>query len=54
MSIERIIHQVWLDLGKGAEIPKEYDEMRNTWRENHPEWKIILWGNFDKASSVAS
>lgn len=43
-TIPRIIHQVWFKVGNGpATPPKEYDEMRASWRRNHPDWTFMEW-----------
>lgn len=39
MQIPKIFHQVWL----GGELPKRFQNYQNTWRNFHPNWKIILW-----------
>ena len=44
MAIPRIIHQVWFKVGKGpATPPKEYDAMRQSWRDYHPDWTFYDW-----------
>ena len=35
------LHQIWF---QGADqAPAKYDKNRQTWRRNHPEWKIMTW-----------
>ena len=44
MGIPRILHQVWMKVGNGPDTPpKEYDEMRESWRTSHPEWTFMDW-----------
>lgn len=42
-KIPKKLHQVWL----GGEIPKEYLELTEKWKENHPEWEYRLWVDSD-------
>jgi mannosyltransferase OCH1-like enzyme len=51
-KIPKIIHQVWFQFApnKPSTPPAEYDEMRQSWRDFHPEWEIKLW---DKEAAVA-
>lgn len=37
--IPKIIHQTW----KNEEIPAHYQPLIETWKENHLDWKYILW-----------
>ena len=43
--IPPIIHQIWFQFApdKPATPPVEYDELRASWRDQHPNWTIILW-----------
>ena len=38
MKIPKIIHQIWIG-------PNEPPKFMNTWKENHPDYEYILWGN---------
>lgn len=37
--IPKIIHQIWL----GSPFPEKYKRLQQTWKEQHPDWKYILW-----------
>lgn len=39
----KIIHQIWLNLGAGPNIPEKYKSYQESWIKNHPDWKYILW-----------
>jgi len=41
--IPKIIHQIWL----GSEVPKKYDEWRESWKKFHPDWEYRLWTDED-------
>jgi len=44
MPIPKIIHQVWFQVGNGSAVPpKEYDTMRKSWRDLHPDWTFMEW-----------
>lgn len=44
MPIPRIIHQVWFKIGQGpATPPREYDDMRTSWTQAHPDWVFMQW-----------
>ena len=43
LFIPRIFHSVWMDFGKGAQVPKKYVENREKLMNLHPDWKIINW-----------
>lgn len=42
-QIPKIIHQIWS--GIEEPLPTVFEELGKTWRNNHPEWKYILWDN---------
>ena len=48
--IEKIIHYVWLG---DNEIPAEFQDFINGWKQLHPKWQFIIWneGNFDVESN---
>lgn len=39
LRIPKIIHQIWL----GRPMPKEYEQLQESWRHHHPDWHYILW-----------
>lgn len=39
MQIPQILHQTW----KTDNIPSNFKEMSNSWRQKHPDWKYIFW-----------
>jgi hypothetical protein len=42
----KIIHQIWFNFKKPDEespVPDKYQEYRNTWITNNPNWTHILW-----------
>jgi len=42
--IPKILHWVWFQLNGGTLTPpKEYETMKETWRQLHPDWKYIDW-----------
>ena len=43
--IPKIISQIWFQFApdKPAVPPPEYDAMRQSWRDRHPDWEIKLW-----------
>ena len=41
--IPKIFHQVWLDFGKGSEIPPNFQNYTNRLLEIHKGWDYILW-----------
>lgn len=41
--IVKIIHQIWLDLGGGPDVPDKYVKYQLTWKKNFPNWQYILW-----------
>jgi mannosyltransferase OCH1-like enzyme len=43
MTIPKIIHQIWFDLGKGAQVPEKYNQFRESWKACHPDAECILW-----------
>lgn len=44
MSIPKIFHLVWFQIGKGPVSPPEkYKSMVETWSVYHPDWKIMWW-----------
>jgi mannosyltransferase OCH1-like enzyme len=43
MKIPKIIHQIWS--GIDEPLPTHFETLGETWKENHPEWKYILWDN---------
>src|SRR5262245_53320466 len=40
--IPRVLHQIWL-----GEEPFPYERERETWRRQHPSWKLELWTEAD-------
>lgn len=48
-KVERIIHQVWFDLGNGNNVPAHLWSMQDSWKEFHPHWEYILWSK-DKSN----
>jgi mannosyltransferase OCH1-like enzyme len=52
MGIPKIIHQVWMKVGRGAAAPpREYDTMRASWRTHHPDWTFMDW-DLDKTRAL--
>lgn len=45
--INKIIHQIWIS-EDNQPLPRYCEELSRTWRENHPDYKYILW---DKEST---
>jgi mannosyltransferase OCH1-like enzyme len=41
--MNKIIHQIWYDLGNGNDVPLKYKQYQKTWIDHHPNWKYILW-----------
>jgi len=41
--IPKIIHHIWL----GSPLPEKYKIMRETWKNHHPDWELILWTDED-------
>lgn len=40
-GIPRRIHFIWL----GSELPKQYEEIVDTWKEHNPDHGIFVWGD---------
>jgi mannosyltransferase OCH1-like enzyme len=39
-----IIHQIWFQFGTGpSSPPADYDELRRSWRQHHPDWVVMQW-----------
>jgi hypothetical protein len=47
---ERIVHQVWFDLGGGSEPPQKYRRWQTQMLKDNPGWKLMQW---DRAGSEA-
>jgi mannosyltransferase OCH1-like enzyme len=43
MTIPKIIHKVWFDIGGGANPPAKYQPKIDKLHSLHPDWKIITW-----------
>lgn len=43
VRIPKIIHQIWI----GKEIPKEFADYINSWKQKHPDWQYKLWTQND-------
>lgn len=43
MQIPRIIHQIWS--GVEEPLPKQFEILGDTWKENHYSWRYIFWDN---------
>jgi hypothetical protein len=43
-GVERVIHQVWYDMGNGATPPAQYVEWQNQLLKANPKWKLMQWG----------
>ncbi len=43
MKTPKIIHQIWS--GIEEPLPKHFEILGETWKENHPSWEYILWDN---------
>lgn len=39
MQIPRILHQTW----KNDNIPENFREMANSWRQKHLDWEYVFW-----------
>jgi mannosyltransferase OCH1-like enzyme len=39
MQIPRILHQTW----KNNDIPENFKEMADSWRQKHIDWEYVLW-----------
>jgi mannosyltransferase OCH1-like enzyme len=46
VRVPKIIHQIWI----GKEVPKEFADYINSWKEKHPDWEYRLWTQHDIAS----
>jgi len=44
--IPKIIHHIWL----GSPFPEKYEQLRETWKQHHPDWEFILWTDEDVAA----
>lgn len=40
LAIPKILHHTWIG---DDPLPPEAEEMRETWRQHHPEWEMCLW-----------
>src|SRR5690606_31994721 len=38
-NIPKVIHQTWRD----NDVPEHFDILSATWKENHVNWKYVLW-----------
>lgn len=49
-----IIHHIWL----GSKLPAHYAQLRESWREHHPEWIFVFWtdtpANYDQGVCVSA
>lgn len=41
--IPKIIHQIWS--GIDEPLPKPFEILGNTWKQNYPDWKYEFWDN---------
>lgn len=49
-NIPRIFHRVWLDIGRGPDVPQRYLDQAAQWTDRHPNWSSIVW-NFERCRS---
>jgi mannosyltransferase OCH1-like enzyme len=48
-KIPKLLHQVWFQFApdKPAAPPPEYDALRQSWRDLHPDWEFKQWNEAD-------